>query len=513
MTLTSGTQLGSYIILELLGKGGMGEVYRARDRRLGREVALKVVRGDQLTDESHGRFEREARLLAVLNHPNIATIYELEEADGLHCLIMELVPGSSLAEMLVDGPLPLARTLELADQIAEALQAAHEQGIIHRDLKPANIRVTPRGQVKLLDFGLAKSLAGTLRPDDPRQLTALFDGTQPGLILGTPGYLSPEQARSQPADQRTDIWAFGCVLYEMLTGRRPFGGATTLDLILAIVERQPDWSLLPPSTPLRLRQLIQRCLHKDLSGRPATMAEVRQELALAAHEGPTHAASTAAAPPAPAAPLSEASTMDVVLPAETLPVVKPAPRRYQRPSSTRRLTPERSRPRRRARQWLVVLLLLPLLCCPAAYFGFQALVSWAGELWSNTPFTMTGPSNSVAVLPFDTGSPFDKSSEPLAERISQNLRDTAPRLRVTSATAAAKHQGHAPSFAASFLKVRWVVTGKIQSGNGPLTIRVELVDARNDTAIWQKTYTPNSLEDAVVARDIATQVSDQLSKR
>jgi tetratricopeptide (TPR) repeat protein len=267
MPLAPGSKFGVYSILGPLGSGGMGEVYRAFDTRLGREVAIKTLPEEFSRDpERLARFEREARMLAALNHPSIAAIYGLEEADGVRFIVMELVPGETLSEKLSHGPLPLDEALKIARQIADALEAAHERGIIHRDLKPANIKVTPEGRVKVLDLGLAKAFdaRGTgSEPDLELSPTLVSDGTQPGVILGTAEFMSPEQARGKPVDKRTDIWSFGCVLYELLTGRRIFGGETASDVLAAILTAEPRWDLLPRDTPPRIRELLRRSLEKD----------------------------------------------------------------------------------------------------------------------------------------------------------------------------------------------------------------------------------------------------------
>jgi eukaryotic-like serine/threonine-protein kinase len=266
-----GRQLGSYQIVSLLGAGGMGEVYQARDTKLGRDVAIKVLPAAFLNDpERLSRFQREARMLASLNHPNIATIYGLEQSEGVHYLVMELVPGQTLEERVNAGGLKIEEALKLGGQIAEALEAAHEKGVIHRDLKPANVKVTPDGRVKVLDFGLAKAFAGNGGPDLSTAPTLTATGTVEGRILGTPAYMSPEQARGKAVDKRTDIWAFGCVLYELLTGKEPFHGETVSDTIAAVLERAPDWQGLPSVTPAKIRDLLKRCLHKDLHHRMRT---------------------------------------------------------------------------------------------------------------------------------------------------------------------------------------------------------------------------------------------------
>ncbi len=269
MPLAAGSKFGVYSILGPLGSGGMGEVYRAVDTRLGREVAVKTLPEEFSRDpERLARFEREARMLAALNHPAIAAIYGLEEveADGGRFIVMELVPGETLSEKLSHGPLPLDEALKIARQIADALEAAHERGIIHRDLKPANIKVTPEGRVKVLDLGLAKAFDAKStgsNPDLSLSPTIVSDGTEPGVILGTAEFMSPEQARGKPVDKRTDIWSFGCVLYELLTGRRIFGGETASDVLAAILTAEPRWDLLPPDTPPRVRDLLRRALDKD----------------------------------------------------------------------------------------------------------------------------------------------------------------------------------------------------------------------------------------------------------
>ena len=277
----SGQTLGVYNLQALLGAGGMGEVYRARDTKLGRDVAIKILPRAVTSDPDRlARFEREARMLAALNHSNICAIYGLEEADGLRFLILELVDGETLGQKLAklrvldpqSSGLPLDEVLTVARQIAEALEIAHDKGIIHRDLKPANVTITPDGMVKVLDFGLAKPASAEALGSDP------IGGTQAGVILGTAAYMSPQQARGQVVDKRADIWAFGCVLYEMLTGRVAFAGETVSDTIGKILEREPDWAALPPTTPAIIRRLLRRCLAKDPKQRLRDIGDVRIEI-------------------------------------------------------------------------------------------------------------------------------------------------------------------------------------------------------------------------------------------
>jgi serine/threonine-protein kinase len=281
MLLSSGTRLGPYEILTLLGAGGMGEVYRARDTKLNRDVALKILPAAFAgNSERMSRFQREAQVLASLNHPNIAAIYGLEESAGMRALVMELVEGPTLSEHIRQGAMPLDAALPIARQIAEALETAHEKGIIHRDLKPDNIKITPEGKVKVLDFGLAKAMdaGASSSPDLSRSPTISAEGTKAGVILGTAGYMSPEQARGKPVDKRADIWAFGCVLYELLAGRRAFPGETLSDCVAAVLGKEPEWNALPASTPRQVQALVRRCLQKDLGRRLRDMGDARLEL-------------------------------------------------------------------------------------------------------------------------------------------------------------------------------------------------------------------------------------------
>jgi eukaryotic-like serine/threonine-protein kinase len=288
MTLTTGARIGPYDVVDSIGAGGMGEVYRARDSRLGRDVALKVLPDAFASDaERLARFEREAQVLAALNHPHIASIYGVEEAGGVRALVLELVTGDTLAERLEQGAIPFGEALPLARQIVVALEAAHEQGIIHRDLKPSNIKITPGGTVKVLDFGLAKlgAPAGGSSAADTRAMAsqsptitspAMMTGV--GLILGTAAYMAPEQAKGRAADRKSDIWAFGCVFYEMLTGKRAFDGEDVSETMAAVIRAEPDWSRLPASTPPHVRTLLRRCLQKDPRKRLPDIGAARLEL-------------------------------------------------------------------------------------------------------------------------------------------------------------------------------------------------------------------------------------------
>ncbi len=285
MSLAAGTRLGPYEILAALGAGGMGEVYRARDTKLGRDVAIKILPELFAADpERVARFTREAKTLAALNHPHIAQIHGLEDAQGISALVMELVEGPTLADRIALGPMPMDEALPIAKQIAEALEAAHELGIIHRDLKPANIKVREDGTVKVLDFGLAKALDPAASGVEAAALTQSPTITSPaamtqrGVILGTAAYMAPEQAKGRAVDKRADIWAFGCVLYEMLTGQRAFPGEDVFDTLSAVGKSDPAWNTLPPATPPAIRRLLRRCLEKDRKRRLNSIADARLEI-------------------------------------------------------------------------------------------------------------------------------------------------------------------------------------------------------------------------------------------
>src|SRR5215831_2407466 len=288
MTITIGQQLGSYEIISLLGKGGMGEVYRARDTKLKRDVAIKILPDEFARDADRvSRFQREAELLASLNHPNIPAIYDLEEADGLRYLILEMVEGETLAERLRRGPIAASEALKIAQQIADALEAAHERGVIHRDLKPANVKITPEDKLKILDFGLAKAMeTGPGNPGLSNSPTLSNLATNAGIILGTAAYMSPEQANGFTADRRSDIFSFGVVLYEMFTGRQPFQGRTTSEIMASVLVKEPDWTAMPPNLNPRIHELIHRCLQKDAKARWQAIGDIRVQIESLLSGGP-----------------------------------------------------------------------------------------------------------------------------------------------------------------------------------------------------------------------------------
>ena len=326
MALASGARLGPYEILSAIGAGGMGEVYRARDTRLDRTVAIKVLPPEFSADPDRvARFQREAKTIAALSHPHICTLHDIgstsspQAAEGrasssvpgppVHYLVMELVEGETLTERIArragapgaEAPgLHPDEALSIATQLAGALDYAHAHGIVHRDLKPANIMLTPGGAVKVLDFGLAKSAVLASAGPASEQATLAPDPTIAGTVLGTPHYMSPEQARGEPVDARTDVWAFGCVLYEMLAGRRAFSGRTSTDVLAAVVKDEPGWDALPPSTPPNVRELVHRCLTKDAGQRPAAMSTVSVALAEFATGGKASGATPATSESLPA---------------------------------------------------------------------------------------------------------------------------------------------------------------------------------------------------------------------
>jgi Tol biopolymer transport system component len=341
--MKSGETLGPYRVLEKLGEGGMGEVYRARDTRLNRDVAVKVLPDLFARDaERLTRFTREAQALAALNHPNVAQIYGVVDGDGGVALAMEFAGGEDLTQRLGRGAIPVEETVAIAVQIACGLEAAHERGIVHRDLKPGNLRLAPDGTVKILDFGLAKAMDANGSSDadplnsptftSPARLRQGFGeaGTEAGVILGTAAYMSPEQARGRPVDKRTDIWAFGCVVYEMLTAKRPFGGDTVTDALASIVKEDPDWSALPPETPASLRDLLRRCLIKDPKQRLRDIGEARITLEAIGANPAAESALTSSVPAVPRRTLTLAIVAGIAIVAAlasvvTWMLVQPAP--------------------------------------------------------------------------------------------------------------------------------------------------------------------------------------------
>lgn len=313
-----GENLGHYRIEEQLGEGGMGVVYRATDTKLGRSVAIKVlpetVAGDE---ERFRRFEREARVLASLNHPNIAVLHGFESSGNTHFLVMELVEGQTLAQKLSSGPLELAPLLKIFGQVAEALEAAHEKGVAHRDLKPANLMITPEGRVKVLDFGLAKALGPVTTPG--QAMTVTVESTRAHQVMGTGPYMSPEQVRGETVGKGSDIWSYGCVLYEAITGRRAFGGSSLFETAAAVLKDEPQWDAVPPETPATIQKLLRRCLKKDLNERLKDIGDARIEIhdVLMEHNSGAFRVARPATPPV-------APVVKPILPVAPTPVPGPA---------------------------------------------------------------------------------------------------------------------------------------------------------------------------------------------
>ncbi|PYU35025.1 MAG: hypothetical protein DMG31_04775 [Acidobacteria bacterium] len=461
--LKRGTRLGPYEILAPLGAGGMGEVYEAHDSKLGRKVAIKVLPATFIHDPQRlARFQREARMLASLNHPNIATIHGLEESDGVHYLVMELVPGETLAERIGKGALPVEEALKVAGQVAQALEAAHEKGVIHRDLKPGNVKLTPEGRVKVLDFGLAKAFSGdgALDPSQLPTLTAM--GTEEGRILGTPAYMGPEQARGKTVDKRADVWAFGCLLYELLTARRAFRGETLTETIAAVLEREPDWQALPPSTSAKIRDLLRRCLQKDPQRRLRDIGDVRIEI-------------------------EEVSALP----------------RVGEAAATTKSTRVRWRG---ALLWGVALLLLATV---------TSIAIWNRK--SPSPLFATGglgPIESLAVLPLEelSGSPGqDYFADGMTDELITDLAQIKA-LRVISRTSVMVYKGAHKSLPdiARELNVDAVVEGTVLHSGNRVRITAQLIYAATDRHLWAESYERDVRDILGLQREVAKDIVDEI---
>ena len=465
-SFASGTRLGPYEIAGPLGAGGMGEVYRARDCQLNRDVALKVLPGLYALDPDRlARFRREAHILASLNHPNIAAIYGLEDTDGIHALVLELVDGPTLAGRLAQGPIPLPDALRIARQLCEALAAAHEQGVIHRDLKPANIKLRPNGTVKVLDFGLAKVFAGNGPETGSHSPTVTLSGTREGLILGTAAYMSPEQARGLPVDTRTDIWAFGCVLDEMLTGRARFLAPTVIDTLAAILEREPAWDTLPGATPPAIRRLLERCLTKDPTERLRDIADARMMIEDALHGGARTATDTAAIHPM---------------------------RGRVRPS------------------WTI-----------AGAGSVLAVIAVGALTWNGrTPPQAQAVARSfapperpsVAVLRFNTIGDGDRYfADGITEAVATEIGRVGGLRVIASASTFRYRDTMAFRDVARDLGVGLVIRGSVQRTSTMVRIDVSLVDTRDDTALWSERYSRTLTDVLTVQDDVARQIAATLA--
>ncbi len=448
MTLSAGSRLGPYEILAPLGAGGMGEVYHARDTRLQREVAIKVlpeaVAGDR---ERLARFRREAQVLALLNHQRIASIYGLEEAGGVEALVLELVEGETLAERIAPGAISPEEASLIALQIAEGLEYAHERGIVHRDLKPANVKLTPEGNVKVLDFGLAKAMEIERPASDLSRSPTVTAGTGTGVILGTAAYMSPEQARGKSVDKRADIWAFGCVLYEMLAGRRAFEGQNVTDTLASLVRDEPDWKALPRNAPPALRRLLERCLTKEATRRLQAIGEARIELE------------------------EQASAQRVRPPTGALRTValRPSP------------------------GWVISLALgLTLVVGAVVWYRSARLKAGGGSAPSEGASALAPGERSVAVLPLrnlsgDPGN--DYFSDGVSEEI-LNALTRLPGLKVIGRTSSFRFRGPDVDAGAvgKDLQVGAILAGSVQRAGDAVRITAELVDTRTGYQLWSQKY-------------------------
>jgi TolB-like protein len=469
MTLAPGTRVGAYEILSAIGQGGMGEVWRARDIKLSREVALKTLPEGLAADPDRlSRLQREARLLASLSHPNIAAIYGLEEASGVRALILELVEGSTLRDRVSRGPMPVDEALAIARQVAAALEAAHDRGILHRDLKPANIKVRQDGMVKVLDFGLAKAIASDpFHQED--QPTVTMDATREGAVLGTAAYMSPEQARGQPLDSQADIWAFGCVVYELLTGRAAFGRATMADTLSAVLEREPEWDALPPDTPRSLRRILQRSLAKDSRERLRDIHDIRVEL-------------------------------------DELQSARDASRRAPRAGTSP------------GRRWTWPMLAMTALALTA--LAGTAVWLWRTEASPSARETMQEAASpiTVAVLPLSSvaGENVDFLAVGIPDGITRLSNVRRFRVRPSSAVVPFLGQEIDVEEIGRELRAQYVLVGTIRATADRVRVSVQLVDTNDGSPVWGRQYDRArgdllGVEDAV-AGEIATALQVQMSE-
>jgi len=444
-----GSQIGQFRIERELGRGGMGAVYLGHDTKLDRPVAIKSLPAEVMGDrKTRSRFAREARVLASLNHPNIATIYEeLEETEGVVHLILEYVPGQTLAERITKGPLKLEEVLTIALQITEAVATAHEHDVIHRDLKPGNIKITPEGKVKVLDFGLAKAVGG-------KTLDEQSTVTEPGRVIGTPAYMSPEQARGQPTDKRSDIWSFGCVLYEMLTGRVPFKGETISDTLANILDREPNWSALPDTIPANIQLLLRHCLEKEPRRRLRDIGDIAITI--------------------------EGTTADL--------------RRSTLPTETVKAEPVQSAKRsRRALPWFITGVAVTTVVFLALMIAFK--LGGPAEKQAGKPVLQptAGPIKAIVVLPFE-----NLSGDPEQEYFVDGMTDALSAelgkikaVRVISRTSAMHYKDTdkvIPEIAKE-LSVDAVIEGSVLKAGNDVRVTAQLVDGRTDAHLWSDNYT------------------------
>jgi len=499
MTLASGTRLGHYEIRSKLGEGGMGEVYLAEDGRLRRRVAVKILPAALAADADRStRFEREAFAASALNHPNILTIFEFGAEDQTHFLVAEFVEGSSLRQRLAGGPLPIGESLEIAIQIASALAAAHDAGIIHRDIKPDNVMLRADGYLKVLDFGLAKlaepGAAGGVK-SDPEDQTLKHLQTQAGLVMGTAGYMSPEQARGLNVDKRTDIWSLGCVLYEILCGQTPFHGATITDTVANIIHREPaSIRQLRPEADAELEHIINRSLAKHASERYQTARELltdlkqlqkRHELAELGHS-----LSQSAPTQAHTAIMSEAGTTEALAAATA---VQPSPGQ----------TAELSKSKRRLTA-IVIAIIATVVLATVAVVGITLYRSR----------TNTAAIQSIAVMPF-----VNASGKPDVDYLSDGLTDSLifrfsqlPQVKVSPTSSVMRFKGSTkdPTEIARELNVDSVLSGRMMQDGNRLTISVQLIDARTGKLVWAEQYDRTMSDFMVTQREIATTLTQKM---
>ena len=475
-----GKKVGSFEIMEIIGRGGMGVVYLAHDTRLDRSVAIKSIPAElQASSNTQMRFKREAKLLASLSHPNIAVIHDIIEEEKSGYLILEYVPGETLSERIAREPLKLQDALSISQQIAEAVSAAHKKGVIHRDLKPGNIKIMPDGRVKVLDFGLAKAPANEGKPVETTV-------TQPGRVMGTPAYMSPEQARGKDTDHRTDIWSFGCIMYQMLTGRLPFEGETATDTLARIIERQPDWKQLPDRIPKEMEILLRRCLEKDPNRRLSNVSDITITLEKA---------------------VGELKYLN------------------QRTETT---AIDRSRPKadlRRILLWLVPIVAGILIVSLSFMFFLKFEGSPQGHQKQTTSVSSLTPIKSIVVLPFE-----NLSGDPEQEYFVNGITDALSAelgkikaLRVISRTSSMRYKNTdkiVPEIAKE-LGVDAVIEGSVIKAGNDVRITAQLIDGRIDTHLWSENYTGTltniiALQSEVtlaIAREIEITITPEEKKR
>ena len=469
-------QIGPYRVRRLLGKGAMGEVYLAHDPELGRDVALKVLERGFADDEGHlGRLRREARALASLSHANIATVHGFEEHDGAGVIVMEAIEGETLAGRLRGKPIPTSEALELALQLARALEAAHEKGIVHRDLKPGNVMVTPRGELKVLDFGLAKPLQRYTGEAESMMPTATIEATQAGSVMGTAPYMSPEQARGQQVDARTDIWAFACVIYEMLAGKRAFDRETFADTLAAVIEVEPDWSLLPDDVPDGLRRSLQRMLAKEPERRLQHVGDARIEL--------------------------EEVTLA---------------RRAQEIAARDSGGEERSAPGVAGSKGTASPRVGRVATGVAAVGLLAIAIATGWWLSGGGPGEVT--ERSIAVLPFETLGQDDATA--FTDGIHGDILTRLSKisgLRVTSRTSVMRFRGPTASLPeiARELGVNWVLMGEVQEAGGQVQVNARLVRAREDRQVWAESYRRALTADNLfrIQSELTEEIAGQLQAR